>query len=515
MQNEIIELSDSDSDTNSRSVRPVTKESTEISHRNSEVAALKAKLTARSKLVAEQGKELNKLRKENKRFKNERDIQTAEIAGLQDELKNILRQLDDQTVKNLKFNMIKLNNLKSDAPNGTAVEAKWHQDIDQDMSDSFASNLPIPEDRPPNVASSQPENSNASGSSSLTAIKAEPEGPKIDVIIKAERENEPDLKAHVTFVKSEDGKFDIWNLEHLHLGPPVIVENRFHIGFRRAVIGNALGGNHQSTFVNWQGPSSKSNRYPYMALKRSWNPHLPLIPGEHGVVFTGVGHFEDGSPVTGPIDVVVSGKPNEWVYFGSYETSRSGEITPHQLHLLPPLVVRTWVEGTLKSLWGRHWVEDTNAELVDKGGEIHLIEYTTHGLREALNDGRLVIGFTVMKCVGFRAEWFDQFLHYQAHPKPPATQKRKKASSGAKKPLAKRVKGSTRRKEVSSESDSDEELRLTPPGSDEDELSDTEDGVKARLGSASPSARKSARISAKSVGVATPSSSRQTALSLT
>lgn len=135
------------------------------------------------------------------------------------------------------------------------------------------------------------------------------------------------------------------------------------------------------------------------------------------------------------------------------------------------------MEGTLKSQWGKNWVERTNAELVDKGGEIRLVEHTAHGLREALSDGRLVIGFTVMKCVGFRTEWFDQFLHYQAHPKLPTTQKRKKGNSGAKKPSAKRVKGGTRRKEVSSESDSDEELQVTPLGSDEDEFSDAEDGM--------------------------------------
>ncbi|KAG2045151.1 hypothetical protein BDR03DRAFT_1004324 [Suillus americanus] len=469
MQNEIIELSDSDTDASSKSLRPVKKQFTEISHPNSKVAStLKAKLTAQRKLVAEQGKELTKLRKENKQFKNERDIQTAEITGLQDELKNILRQLDDETVKNLTFNMIKLNSLKSDAPNGTAVDAKWHQDIDQDMSDSFASNLPIPENGPPNTASSprQPQTPNASGSG-FTAIKPEPEGAKIAVVIQSELEHEPDLNVHVTFVKSEDGKFDIWNLEHLRLGPPVIVEKRFHVGFRRCIISNALGGNWQSTFVNWQGPTGKSNsEYHSMALKRSWNPHLPLVPGEHGVVFSRVRRFDDDTLITGSVDVVISGKPNEWC-----------EITPHQLHLLPPLVVRTRVEGTLKSQWGKNWVERTNAELVDKGGEIRLVEHTAHGLREALSDGRLVIGFTVMKCVGFRTEWFDQFLHYQAHPKLPTTQKRKKGNSGAKKPSAKRVKGGTRRKEVSSESDSDEELQVTPLGSDEDEFSDAEDGM--------------------------------------
>jgi hypothetical protein len=105
------------------------------------------------------------------------------------------------------------------------------------MSDSFASNLPIPEDGPTNSASSQPLTPNASDSG-ITAIKPEPEGTKVAVVIKSELEHEPDLNTHVTFVKSEDGKFDIWNLEHLRLGPPIFVEQRFHVGFRRSVISN-------------------------------------------------------------------------------------------------------------------------------------------------------------------------------------------------------------------------------------------------------------------------------------
>jgi hypothetical protein len=46
------------------------------------------------------------------------------------------------------------------------------------------------------------------------------------------------VKAHITFVKSEDGKFDIWNLEHLGLGPPVVVDETFRVGFTRAAISN-------------------------------------------------------------------------------------------------------------------------------------------------------------------------------------------------------------------------------------------------------------------------------------
>lgn len=482
MPNEIIELTDSDSDFNAR---PVKQESDKTSHLNPEVTTLKASLTSKSNLVAEQGKELTKLRKENKQLKNDQDLRTAEIAGLQDELKNILRQLDDQTVKNLNFNMIKLKNLKSNAvpPNETVVEATGHHDVDQDMSDSFAPTVP-----------SQPSNPITSRSS--PTVKPEP--VRVDTTIKVviKSENEPDLIEQVTFVKGEDGKFDVWNLEHLGLGPSIVVEERFCVGFRRSVISDALGGGHQTTSNNWKG-RTKTDKFPYLAMTRSYNPHLPLVPGGHGVVFCGVKRFNDGSLIEGPIDLIASDKPNQWIYLGSYETSRWGEISPNQLDLLQPLVIQRWVSGALSTLWGRSWVERTNAELVEKGGEIRLVEFTEDGLREALNDGRLVINFTVMKCVGYRTEWFEQFLHYQAHPKAPKSQKRKKkASSGVKKPSAKRAKGSERRKEVSSESDGDDELQPTPPGSDKDDFSDMEDGVKARLGSDSPAARKNLRMSA-------------------
>jgi hypothetical protein len=123
MEDDIIELSDSGSES-----RLPQQESKEISLLNSKLAELSAALTAKSELLMEQGKELNKLRKENGHLKNERDMQNAEIAGLQDELKNILQQLDDHTVrasfpreathlnhiiakvKNLKLGLIKLDN---------------------------------------------------------------------------------------------------------------------------------------------------------------------------------------------------------------------------------------------------------------------------------------------------------------------------------------------------------------------------------------------------------------------
>ncbi|KAG2043633.1 hypothetical protein BDR03DRAFT_429741 [Suillus americanus] len=97
----------------------------------------------------------------------------------------------------------------------------------------------------------------------------------------------------------------------------------------------ALGGGRQTTSINWQG-RTKSDKHPYLAMTRSYNPHLPLFPGGHGVVFCEVKYFNDRSLITEPIDLIASDKPNKWVYLGSCETSRWGEISPHQLDLLQP-----------------------------------------------------------------------------------------------------------------------------------------------------------------------------------
>jgi hypothetical protein len=239
-----------------------------------------------------------------------------------------------------------------------------------------------------------------------------------------------------------------------------------------------------------------------MALKRSWNPYLPLIPGDHGVAFCSSKRFNNGTLITRPVDIFVSKKANDWTYFGSYEISRCGEITPHQVHLLPPSVVQTWSDGILSTAWGRDWVKETNTRLVGDAeitrGEIHLVQYTKDGLTEALEDGRLVIGFTVVKCTGYRTEWFDQFMHSAAHPKAKSqtNSKRQKTSSGGTQPPAKRVKRSTKQPE----SDRDE---------DEDESSDGEYEMEARLGSVEPAVRQSARIrESSSRTVDTPESAR-------
>ncbi|KAG2066389.1 hypothetical protein BDR04DRAFT_1234033 [Suillus decipiens] len=129
MHNKITEPTGSDS-----SGRPVRQESNEILRLNLDVAALKASLTVQTKLVAEQSKELTKIREQNKHLENEHDVQTAEIAGLQDKLKNILRQLDDQTLQNLSFNMIKLNSKPEPVTEPDHVTFVKSEDVEFDIS---------------------------------------------------------------------------------------------------------------------------------------------------------------------------------------------------------------------------------------------------------------------------------------------------------------------------------------------------------------------------------------------
>jgi hypothetical protein len=84
-------------------------------------------------------------------------------------------------------------------------------------------------------------------------------------------------------------------------------------------------------------------------------------------------------------------------------------------------------------------VNETNEELEERaretGAEARLVEYTEVGLTEALNEGRLIINFTIMKCVSYDVESFHELLKAEKHPKPP--------KSGSKSPQ--KAKPSSRR----------------------------------------------------------------------
>lgn len=159
-----------------------------------------------------------------------------------------------------------------------------------------------------------------------------------------------------------------------------------------------------------------------------------------------------------PITFFVRDGPNEWKQLGLYSVKRWGEISPKHLNLMPPTTITVWVNGALSSDWGKKWVEGVNKEIMEEAQESgrapRLIEYTDEGMRAALADGRLVISFTIMECVGFRHDWHDQLLHFQKHPKPSkANGKRKCAIAQQAGRGSKLSKGA--RRAVEHESDAD------------------------------------------------------------
>lgn len=164
-----------------------------------------------------------------------------------------------------------------------------------------------------------------------------------------------------------------------------------------------------------------------------------------------------------PVTFFAREGPNKWVQLGLYSIKRWGEISPKHLNLLPPTMINVWVNGALDSDWGKRWVEGTNKLVVDKaqasGNEPRLVEYTDEGMRAALGDGRLTISFTIMQCVGFHYDWHDQLLHFQNHPKPPKTKRKRgngqQAERASKPSKRKGVRGIVKRESYIEDSDGD------------------------------------------------------------
>jgi hypothetical protein len=243
----------------------------------------------------------------------------------------------------------------------------------------------------------------------------------------------------------------------------------------------AFGGGHQVCFHNWNGDATLAKKakqektsqkeplyvfrlfgleaylpFPHfrsVTFSRDWNPQLPKEPGQHGVVFCSLQSFDDKTKVNKPITFFARESVNNWRQLGDYCIKRWGEISPKHLTLLPPTMINVWVNGALSSDWGKQWVEKTNDNLVteaeESGKEPDLVEYTDQGLRTALIDGRLVISFTIIECVGYCQHWHDRLEHYRKHPKPSKIGKRK-GSLRKRGPAAKAKNG---RKVVKEESD--------------------------------------------------------------
>lgn len=158
-----------------------------------------------------------------------------------------------------------------------------------------------------------------------------------------------------------------------------------------------------------------------VTLSREWNPALPERPGQHGIAFDSYLKFKDGTIINRPLPFFSRERKNVWKYEGIFNVKRWGEISSTHLKFLPPDVLKHWVEGALKSGWGKRWVDAANSRLVEgankAGREPVLIPYTEQGLHEALRKGTLIISFSIMECVGYDYNWFKKLVYRKAHPK--------------------------------------------------------------------------------------------------
>ncbi|KAK7050506.1 hypothetical protein R3P38DRAFT_3173951 [Favolaschia claudopus] len=275
----------------------------------------------------------------------------------------------------------------------------------------------------------------------------------IDVVIKTE--GEPDYFTRVTLIKSEDGRFDIWNVDGFGLGPTIDVDERYNRGFSRKVISDAFGGGWMVCYHHWKSKPVKGDIGPFLTFNRSWNNALPASPGVHGIGFFNM----NGCPTSPePVNVFVGEGSNDWRLLGTYDYLRWGEIASHHVSLLPAGVLNNWVNGMLGSQWGKSWIDDTNKGL----SPARKIKLSVEHVLDALKDGRMHIPFTILKCVGYPKDWFEKLLYYEAHPKPQseANSRKRKAPDQLQKPRKKgaAVRGNGKRKvkEETSSEDSDE-----------------------------------------------------------
>lgn len=143
---------------------------------------------------------------------------------------------------------------------------------------------------------------------------------------------------------------------------------------------------------------------------------------------------------------------NDWRLLGTYDYLRWGEIAPHHISLLPPFVLNTWVNGALSSQWGKSWIEKANEKFPDA----RKVNFTQDGLSQALHDGRLVIPFTILQCVGYPEDWFERLLYYEENPKPPKSKNGKRRGPKAQGTPKKRAKTQKKGKHQIKEESEDE-----------------------------------------------------------
>ncbi|KAJ7235065.1 hypothetical protein C8J57DRAFT_1479737 [Mycena rebaudengoi] len=189
-----------------------------------------------------------------------------------------------------------------------------------------------------------------------------PKGEFVDVVMKPE--GEPDQPMCVTLVKSED-EIDAWNLD-------------------------AFGGGLVSTRHHFK-PKSGESTPPFLTSSRAWNSSLPKTPGMHGIlVFTDI----SGCP-TQTLPVFAKEGTNKWVPEGLYDRRRWGKIDPRHISSIPSSVLEKRAKGMVSSEWRENRVQ---------------INGGWRNIYNTFLDGRLLLPFTILRCVGYPEDWFERLL---------------------------------------------------------------------------------------------------------
>jgi hypothetical protein len=119
----------------------------------------------------------------------------------------------------------------------------------------------------------------------------------------------------------------------------------------------------------------------------------------------------------------------------------------------------------------KSWMDSINEGVA----EANHVKPTPESLLQALRDGRIMIPFTILQCVGYPEDCFEQLLYYEKHPKPKKTKGKRrgpKAQGSAKKQAKTPKKAQREVKEESSEDESD--ARRDIRGPEESDDSDSE-----------------------------------------
>ncbi|KAJ7054129.1 hypothetical protein C8F01DRAFT_496302 [Mycena amicta] len=256
----------------------------------------------------------------------------------------------------------------------------------------------------------------------VTPVKLEVEDKVLQIVFKTEGVDE--IK-HVVLTKTEDG-LDIFKVDDLGLDPPIQVPQRYYRSFNRHDLKDVFGGSVQVTRHHWNRNSTHrpkdnfaSNTAPFATYNRKWSHSLPAHPGAHGV---GICNLLNCPTNPQPIPLFVGDGPNQWRLMGLYDYQQCGEIEPGHIGRLPLGVLEQWIQGFVQKDWGKVEIEQKNADLpADR-----LIVRNYAGVLAALQDGRLVLHFTILKCVGYPYDWFR---HLEDHEAQMSSRKRKNGAS--------------------------------------------------------------------------------------